>query len=156
MKLLENAIVREARPSDINQITELLKELFSIEEDFTFNETAQRQGISMMLDDKEKCCIMVAASEKQVIGMCSAQLLVSTAEGGVVALIEDMVIAKPYQSQGMGKRLLLSMEQWAYKKKAKRIQLLSDKNNINALGFYKKQKWAATQLICLRKKQKRD
>jgi hypothetical protein len=36
------------------------------------------------------------------------------------------------------------------------MQLLADRNNINALDFYKKQKWAATQLICLRKKQERN
>jgi len=151
-----SAAIRKAVPSDINQITPLLKELFSIEEDFTFNESAQRQGLLMMLDDNEKRCIMVAESGDQIIGMCSAQLLVSTAEGGMAALIEDMVVAKSYQRQGIGKRLLLSMEKWAYKKKAKRIQLLADKNNINALEFYKKQKWAATQLICLRKRQERN
>ena len=151
-----SAIIRKAEASDINQMVELLKELFSIEKDFTFNKAAQSQGLFMMLDDNEKRCIMIAALEKQVIGMCSAQLLVSTAEGGMVALIEDMVVAKSYQRQGIGKRLLLSVEEWAYKKKAKRIQLLADKNNINALEFYKKQKWAATQLICLRKRQERN
>jgi len=151
-----SAVIRKAEPSDINQMTKLLKELFSLEEDFTFNEAAQRQGLFMLLDDHEKCCIMIAESEKQVIGMCSAQLLLSTAEGGTAALIEDMVVAKTYQGEGIGKKLLLSMEKWAYKKKAKRIQLLADKNSINALEFYKKQKWAGTQLICLRKKQEKD
>ncbi|MBL0699265.1 MAG: GNAT family N-acetyltransferase [Desulfosarcina sp.] len=149
-------IIRQAGPSDINQMTYLLEELFSIEEDFTFNESAQRQGLLMMLDDNEKRCIMVAASGDQIIGMCSAQLLVSTAEGGMAALIEDMFVAKSYRGQGIAKRLLLSIEKWAYKKKAKRMQLLADRNNINALDFYKKQKWAATQLICLRKNQERN
>lgn len=55
-------------------------------------------------------------------------------------MIEDMIVAKSYQGQGMGKRLLLSIEKCAYKKKAKRMQLLADRNNINALDFYKKQK----------------
>ena len=150
-----SAIIRKAETSDINQMTGLLKELFSIEEDFTFNEAAQRKGLLMMVGDNEKRCIMLAVLEKQIIGMCSVQMLVSTAEGGMVALIEDMIVAKSYQGQGIGKRLLRAMEKWAYKKKAKRIQLLADKNNINALEFYKKQKWAATQLICLRKKQER-
>ncbi|WDN89491.1 hypothetical protein BuS5_02459 [Desulfosarcina sp. BuS5] len=149
-------IIREAEPYDINQMTHLLEELFSIEDDFTFNEFTQRQGLLMMLDDNEKRCIMIAESGDQIIGMCSAQLLVSTAEGGISALIEDMIVAKSYRGQGIGKRLLLSIEKWAYKKKAKRMQLLADRNNINALDFYKKQKWAATQLICLRKKQERN
>ena len=109
----------------------------------------------MMLNNDQNCCTMVATSGDQIIGMCSAQLLVSTAEGGMVALIEDMVVAISYRGQGIGKRLLLSTEKWAYKRKAKRMQLLADTNNINALNFYKKQKWAATQLICLRKKQER-
>ncbi len=46
----------------------------------------------MMLDDNEKRCIMVAESEGSNHGMCSAQLFVSTAKGGMAALIEDMVV----------------------------------------------------------------
>ncbi|MBL0699657.1 MAG: GNAT family N-acetyltransferase [Desulfosarcina sp.] len=143
-------------PADINQIIGLLEELFSIEEDFIFKEAAQRHGLSMMLSDNQNRCIMVAASEKQVMGMCSAQLLVSTAEGGMAALIEDMVVAKSYQGKGIGKKILLSIEKWAVEKGAERMQLLADGNNVNALNFYKKQKWSTTQLICLRKKQERS
>ena len=147
-----SAMIRKAEHSDINQMTGLLKDLFSIEEDFTFNEAAQRHGLSMMLNNNQNRHIMVAVSGKQVMGMCSAQLFVSTAEGGVVALIEDMVVSKAYQRQGIGKKLLLSIEKWAVKKGAKRLQLLADGNNVEALNFYKKQKWSTTQLICLRKK----
>ena len=154
--MTSSIILRKAVPADINKMTELLKELFSMEKDFTFNEFTQRSGLSMMFDDNQNRCIMVAVSEKQVIGMCGAQLLVSTAKGGMVALIEDMVVAKSYQGKGTGKKLLLSIEKWAVKKGAKRVQLLADKNNVNALNFYKKQKWSLTQLICLRKKNKKE
>jgi ribosomal protein S18 acetylase RimI-like enzyme len=146
------ATIRKAEPSDIDQMASLLEKLFSIEEDFTFNKSVQRRGLSIMLDDNEKCCIMVAASGNQIVGMCSAQLFVSTAEGKMAALIEDMVVAKSYRRDGIGKQLLLSIERWAAKKGAKRMQLLADQNNINALKFYKKQKWTKTQLICLRKR----
>ena len=147
-----SAMIRKAEHSDINQMIGLLEDLFSIEEDFTFNEAAQRNGLSMMLNNNQNRCIMVAVSGKEVMGMCSAQLLVSTAEGGAVALIEDMVVSKAFQRQGIGKKLLLSIEKWAVKKGAKRLQLLADGNNVDALNFYKKQKWSTTQLICLRKK----
>ena len=148
-------VIRKADSADINQMIGLLEELFSMEEDFIFKEAAQRHGLSMMLSDNQNRCVMVAASGKQVMGMCSAQLLVSTAEGGMAALIEDMVVAESYQGKGIGKNLLLSIEKWAIKKGAKRMQLLADGNNVNALNFYKKQKWSTTQLICLRKKQER-
>jgi len=145
-------IIRKAVTADINQMIGLLEELFSIEKDFIFNEPAQSKGLSMMLSDDQNRCIMVAVSKKQVIAMCSAQLLVSTAKGGMAALIEDMMVGKSYQGKGAGKKLLLSIEKWAIEKGAKRMQLLADKNNINALNFYEKQKWSTTQLICLRKK----
>ena len=129
----------------------LLEQLFSIEEDFTFNETVQQNGLAMMLDDSEDRCIFVASSGDQIIGMCSVQLLVSTAEGEIVALIEDMVVAQEFQRQGIGKKLMHEIEAWAVQKGAKRMQLLADRNNVKALDFYKKQKWSVTQLICLRK-----
>ena len=153
--MTSSIVIRKADSGDINQMIGLLEELFSIEEDFIFNEAAQRHGLSMMLSDNQNRCIMVVASGKQVMGMCSAQLLVSTAKGGMAALIEDMVVAKSYRRKGMGTKLLLSIEKWALEKGAKRIQLLADKNNVNALDFYKKQKWSVTQLICLRKTRER-
>lgn len=154
--MTSSVIIRKADPADIDQMIRLLEELFSIEEDFTFNEAAQRSGLAMMLDSHDNRCIMVAKAGKQVMGMCGAQLLVSTAEGRMVALIEDMVVAKSYRGQGIGKKLLLLIEQWANKKGAKRLQLLADTNNFPALRFYDQQNWAKTQLICLRKKQERS
>jgi GNAT superfamily N-acetyltransferase len=153
---ISSVVIRKAEPSDIHQMVGLLKELFSIEEDFTFNGTIQQNGLAMMLGDRKNRCIMVAIMGEQVIGMCSAQLLISTAEGGIAALIEDMVVAKSYRGQGTGKKLLLSIEKWANRKGAKRLQLLADRNNLHALDFYKKQKWTTTKLICLRKMQERS
>ena len=145
-------IIRKAGHSDINQMVGLLKELFSIEEDFTFDKTAQRHGLSMMLDDNQNRCVKVASLKGRVIGMCSGQLLVSTAKGGITALLEDIIVAQAYRRQGIGGKLLLAIEKWANKQGAKRIQLLADKNNAYALNFYKKYNWTTTQLICLRKK----
>lgn len=153
---ISSVVIRKAEPSDIHQMVGLLKELFSVEEDFTFNGTIQQNGLAMMLGDRKNRCIMVATMGEQVIGMCSAQLLISTAEGGIAALIEDMVVAKSYRGQGLGKKLLLSLEKWSNRKGAKRLQLLADRNNLHALAFYKKQKWTTTKLICLRKMQERS
>ena len=149
--MISSIIIRKAEASDINQMLQLLEQLFSIEEDFTFNESVQRNGLAMMLNNSQHRCIMVASSGEQIMGMCSAQLFVSTAEGGMAALIEDMVVAKTFQRLGIGKKLLHAIEKWAVTKGVKRMQLLADGNNINAIDFYKEQKWSATHLICLRK-----
>jgi ribosomal protein S18 acetylase RimI-like enzyme len=147
-----NYIFRRANINDIPSLIVLLGILFSIETDFTIDESKQRSGLKMMLDDNTNRCIMVAEINQRVVGMCSAQMLVSTAEGGLVALIEDLVIDKEHRGQGIGKILLLSVENWAVEKGSKRLQLLADRNNTPALDFYKAMNWNYTQLVCLRKK----
>jgi GNAT superfamily N-acetyltransferase len=84
--------------------------------------------------------------------MCSAQALISTAEGGWVALVEDMVVSTPYRGTGVGRRLMTAIEEWAKKRGMSRLQLLADRTNFAALDFYDKMGWCPTQLICLRRK----
>jgi len=143
--------IRRASPQDIEALIGLLKALFSIEEDFAFDERKQEKGLLLMLDDETIRCVLVAEIDKMIIGMCTAQLLVSTAEGGLVALIEDVFIDENYRGQGIGEELLTSIEKWARHQGATRLQLLADRNNISALKFYQKMNWSKTQLICLRK-----
>lgn len=147
-----NHTIRRAKHNDIDSLLGLLRILFSIETDFTIDESKQRSGLKMMLDNQTNCCIMAAEQNQKIIGMCTAQILVSTSEGGIVALIEDMVIGNNYRGQGIGRELLLSIEGWAVEKGAKRLQLLADRDNTPALEFYAKMNWNNTQLICLHKK----
>ncbi|MCK5218693.1 GNAT family N-acetyltransferase [bacterium] len=145
-------IIRPAAPADIEDMLVLLKELFVIEEDFTFNEPLQRQGLSLLLADSKDRCVLVAERARKVIGMCSLQTVISTAEGGRVGIVEDMVVASSFHGQGVGRRLLAAMEEWAWKHGLCRLQLLADSGNCPALDFYKSQNWTNTRLICLRKR----
>ncbi|MDO9263988.1 MAG: GNAT family N-acetyltransferase, partial [Desulfosalsimonadaceae bacterium] len=97
-------------------------------------------------------CIKVAECDREVIGMCSAQTMISTAEGGVVALVEDLVVKSGWRGRGVGRMLLESMDDWSNSCGLKRLQLLADAENEPALAFYKKNGWKRTQLICLRKR----
>lgn len=151
-----NFIIRRAIQSDISSLIKLLRILFSIETDFSFDELNQRRGLEMMLGDCTKRCIMVAELNRQIVGMCSAQLLVSTAEGGIVALIEDVVVEEVCRKQGIGKNLLISIERWAMEQGASRLQLLADRNNTSALDFYQTMNWKQTQLICLHLRGRRE
>jgi GNAT superfamily N-acetyltransferase len=145
------ALIRRATVSDIGAMVNLLRLLFSIEADFAFDESRHRLGLAMMLKNEDERCIMVAELNAMVVGMCSAQLLVSTAEGGCAALIEDLVVDAKYHSQGIGSTLLSEVEFWALSKGAKRLELLADLNNAKALEFYRQRGWLRTQLICLHK-----
>ena len=143
--------IRQASQNDIPHLTVLLKLLFSFEEDFTFNEAKQRRGLQQMIDN-EHSCVFVAEHAGTIIGMCTGQLTVSTAEGGPALLVEDVVVAEQWRSQGMGRRLMDKMSAWAQGMGASRLQLLADKTNMQGLAFYRRLGWTTTHLICLRKR----
>jgi ribosomal protein S18 acetylase RimI-like enzyme len=141
--------MRSAEPADLDSLVSLLAALFAIEEDFVFDEAKQRRGLSLMLEN-ERGCVLVAEAEGLVIGMCSGQLLVSTAEGGLSLLVEDVVVDEQWRGRGIGRLLMAAISDWAREKKVSRLQLLADRNNIPALDFYRSLGWQTTELICLR------
>ena len=145
--------IRNAQPDDLDAMTALLKELFSIEADFAVDAQRQLRGLSLMLDGCLKHrCVKVAEVEGRVVGMVSAQVLVSTAEGGMVALIEDMVVDNHFRGRGIGRLLMTDIEAWSRERGATRLQLLADRTNFQALDFYDRMGWHPTKLICLRRK----
>lgn len=145
--------IRDADSGDLDAMVGLLYELFSIEIDFTFDHQTQYRGLSLMLDGCGKHrCIKVAEVEEAVVGMVTAQMLISTAQGSPVALIEDMVAAATHRGMGIGRALMEAIEQWARQRNATRMQLLAERTNFQALEFYDRIGWLPTQLICLRRK----
>lgn len=144
--------IRDAQPDDVEPLVELLQELFAIEADFSADKNQQRKGLSMLLDGCGKHrCLKVAQVDDHVVGMCSAQAFISTAEGGWVGLVEDMVVSVQYRGAGVGRRLMAAIEAWAMRRGMTRLQLLADRTNFAALDFYDKMGWCPTQLICLRR-----
>jgi ribosomal protein S18 acetylase RimI-like enzyme len=144
-------VIRKAEIDDIQILVDLLTSLFSIETDFSIDKQKQQRGLLLMLEQTEKSCVLVAEYNGRVVGMCTGQLLVSTAEGGLKAIVEDVVIEKDKRGLGIGSALLGEIEKWAINSGASRMDLLSDKNNYQALNFYNNQKWKNTELIALQK-----
>jgi GNAT superfamily N-acetyltransferase len=145
--------IRNARHEDIETMVVLLKQLFTIETDFKIDLQRHRRGLALMIDGCGKHrCVKVADADGAVVGMGTAQLLVSTAEGGVVALIEDLVIDPQWRRRGVGRKLMASIERWALDREVTRMQLLADRTNFSALDFYDRIGWLPTRMICLRRK----
>ena len=142
--------VRAARTDDLEPMVDLLRLLCAIEEDFTFDAARQQHGLALLLGEA-KACVLVGEAGERVIGMCTGQLVISTAEGGPSLLVEDMVIVPEYRGRGAGQQLMTAMAGWAWAQGATRMQLLADRNNPAALAFYKHLGWQTTALICLRR-----
>jgi len=133
-------------------MAELLGVLFSIESGFSSSGTMQQRGLEILLAGApEGSLVLVAESRSEVVGMVTVQTLVSTAEGGRVGLVEDLVVDGRFRSQGTGRRLLEEAVSWAMNAGLKRLQLLADQANAPALRFYHHAGWNRTGMICIRK-----
>lgn len=148
-------MIQPAQLQDLDEMVLLLLQLFSIEEDFSFDAKKQRRGLELLLVSPT-AAIMVAKDNNGVLAMATAQLVISTAEGGLSLLIEDVVVKRSRQNQGIGRQLLGALAEWGATKGATRMQLLADQTNGPALGFYQHEGWLQTQLICLRKYNRED
>lgn len=146
-----NIIVTHALSSDIKAMSSLVGELFAIETDFEINEEKQIQALSL-LQPNPMCDVIVAKEGERVVGMATMQPVISTAEGGYVGIIEDVIVTKSHRKQGIGSKLVAFLEECALKRRYKVVKLLADKENTDALHFYKSQHFAQTRLIMLRKR----
>jgi ribosomal protein S18 acetylase RimI-like enzyme len=143
----QNFVIENASNQDIPALINLLGILFGIEADFQADAEKQKEGLSQLINHPENGVIKLAKNEKrQVIGMVSAQLVISTAQGSPSAWIEDMVIEEAYRGEGVGKALLDEALIWSKNKGATRAQLLVDTENTPALGYYAHLGWEITQL----------
>ena len=144
---MENIVYSEAKEVDIADLVYLLSVLFSIEKDFHPDLAKQQKGLQLLIKNQHTATIQVARNNAdKAVGMVSAQLVVSTAQGATSAWVEDMVLDAAYRGHGIGKQLLHNALTWAKNKGATRAQLLVDVENIDAVGYYQHLNWEATQL----------
>jgi ribosomal protein S18 acetylase RimI-like enzyme len=145
---MERLIIRPARYDDVETMIGLLQELFKLEPDFT--PVKQSSGLELLLSTAGTI-IFVAEYDGEIVGMCTVQKVISTAEGGMTGLMEDMIVTMPFRDSGIGHSLITFAEEWAKKQGLVRLQLLAEADNTAALKFYDRAGWQKTDLICRRK-----
>ncbi|OGR35980.1 MAG: hypothetical protein A2051_12660 [Desulfovibrionales bacterium GWA2_65_9] len=147
--------IREARNQDLDALAELLGLLFALEADFAVDAARQKAGLELLLQPGQPRLALVAVSSDdgagRILGMATAQVVVSTAEGGPALLVEDVVVRPGSRGQGIGKALLARIEAWGLRLGASRLQLLADRDNAGAHDFYRACGFEPTNLVCLRR-----
>jgi GNAT superfamily N-acetyltransferase len=139
-----------AADDDLPQLAELLAELFELESDFRPQCDKQLRGLRMILDDPALGRLFVLRINGKVAGMANALITISTAEGGRVLLLEDVIVNKEYRGGGLGRKLVEHVLAWAREQGMTRITLLTDRDNQAALDFYRKLGFASSQMTVLR------
>jgi ribosomal protein S18 acetylase RimI-like enzyme len=139
-------IIDEATFADIPQLCELLALLFAQEHEFQPDETKQRNALSALLCNPQRGRVFVLRDEEAVLGMVSVQVLVSTACGGDVLLLEDLVVRPACRKRGYGTALLDHVVDFARRSGYRRITLLTDSANTGARLFYSRHGFSASDM----------
>jgi GNAT superfamily N-acetyltransferase len=140
-----------ASADELPQLADLLNELFELESDFHPQRDKQLRGLRMILADPALGKLFVLRVDGKVAGMANALITVSTAEGGRVLLLEDVIVNKEYRGEGLGRRLVEHVMAWAREQGMMRVTLLADRDNRAALDFYRELGFVSSHMTVLRK-----
>ena len=131
-----NVTIRKGEKKDLETLISFLHELFSMEDDFASDAERQRTGLQLLLADPYLRAVFVADADGSPVGMVTAQLVVSTAEGGFSVLLEDLYVHDRFRRMGIASQLLERIIAWGGRRGALRVQLVADARNDTALRFY--------------------
>lgn len=143
--------ITEAKESDIQTMALLLQTLFEQEADFSPKINLQVNALTTILNNQEIGKLFVAREHNKTIGMASLLFSISTALGGKVAILEDMIVDSKHRNKGIGGALLDHAIDYAQTNKYKRITLLTDTDNKSAHRFYKSKGFETSAMIPFRK-----
>lgn len=142
--------IEPATIEDMPQLVELLTALFGDDGDFKPDPVKQEHGLRMILEQPSRGRIFVLRTDHMVIGMVNLLFTISTAEGGLVIVMEDVIVHPQQRRQGYGARLLQHAIQYAKEKRFKRITLLTDRISAESQAFFTKHGFQFSKMIPMR------
>jgi len=152
IEAMKQTVIDLATEQDLPQLADLLTELFTLECDFTPERDKQLRALRLIHDEPQLGRLFVLRVEGQVAGMVNALITVSTAEGGKVLLLEDVIISQAYRGAGRGRQLIEHVLRWARTQGISRVTLLADRDNDPALSFYRTLGFEPSNMKVLRRK----
>ena len=142
--------IRKATLDDVKGITKLLYHLFTQEAEFVFDKKLHKKALRKIIRDNSIGEIFVIVKNDKIVGCVNILYTISTALGGTVAILEDMIIAPKYRGKSLGSKLLKHTIKYLTKKQIQRITLLTDKDNYKAHQFYEKLHFSPSEMIVYR------
>ncbi len=143
--------VEPATLEDLPALTELVMNLLNHSGDFTADRTLQERGLQLILEQPSRGRIFVVRTNDRIFGMVNLLFTISTARGGFVILMEDVVIHPDHRGQGYGTMLVDYVADFAKKKHFKRITLLTDRISAESQEFFKKRGFDYSNMIPMRR-----
>ena len=146
----EHVVIEPATEADLDELSEMLGGLFSQEGDFRPDKDKQLRGLRLIFEQPSRGRVFVLRQNGAIVGMINLLFTISTAEGGFVILLEDLVIHKQYQGKGYGSKLLQHAIDFAKQKNFLRITLLTDRPENVAQEFFRHHGFVESSMIPMR------
>jgi GNAT superfamily N-acetyltransferase len=147
---MSDVAIEPAIAEDLDELSGLLGELFSEESDFRPNKEKQLRGLRLIFEQPNRGRVFVLRRDRLIVGMINLLFTISTAEGGFVILLEDLVIHKEYRGHGYGSMLLDYAIEFARQKNFKRITLLTDRPELRSQSFFRKHGFYESPMLPMR------
>ena len=147
---MSDVAIEPAIAEDLDELSSLLGELFSEESDFRPNKERQLRGLRLIFEQPNRGRVFVLRRDRSIVGMINLLFTISTAEGGFVILLEDLVIHKEYRGHGYGSMLLDYAVEFARQKNFKRITLLTDRPELRSQSFFRKHGFYESPMLPMR------
>src|ERR671935_1699863 len=148
--MTENVVIEPATEADLDELSGLLGELFAQESDFRPDKEKQLRGLRLIFEQPSRGRVFVLRKNGTIVGMINLLFTISTAEGGFVILLEDLVVHTEYQGKGYGSKLLKYAIDFAKQKNFLRITLLTDRPENVAQAFFRKHGFVESSMIPMR------
>ena len=142
--------IEHATLEDLPQLTDLLHELFTMEGDFVPNRARQMRGLRLILEQPNRGRIFVLRQNGLIFAMINLLFTISTAEGGFVILLEDVIVHHDFRGRGFGDKLVNHAIEYAKKKDFLRITLLTDRLNEDGQRFFRTHGFVESKMIPMR------
>lgn len=143
--------ISPATLDDLPQLVALLTILFTAEAELAPDPAKQERALRLILSEPEQGRIFCARQGSRVVGMVSILLTVSTAEGGLSAWLEDMVVHPDCRNGGVGEQLINHALDQARTLGCTRVTLLTDGVNTGAMRFYERAGFKRSDMVPFRR-----
>jgi GNAT superfamily N-acetyltransferase len=146
----EHVVIEPATEADLDELSEMLGGLFAQEGDFRPDKERQLRGLRLIFEQPSRGRVFVLRQNGAIVGMINLLFTISTAEGGFVILLEDLVVHKKFQGKGYGRKLLEHAIDFAKQKNFLRVTLLTDRPENVAQEFFRHHGFVESSMIPMR------
>lgn len=115
----------------------------------SYEPSKSAEGLKALIMRPELGFIFVARGQARILAVATLLINVSTAEGGLVAMVGDFIVDPAYRNQGIGTRLLETVRDYANAQKLSRITLMPQELTPASRQFFQKRGFATSGMVAM-------